>query len=120
VKVTRRQRRRNRGSRVRAKRIACWAVGAAQTPRRQALGRRLWRSGNRLASRISPLRRRADQINQPIVPQFLMSARPVRRMAPAHPDAMLSSMFGRMMPDALEKLRRRHRRRRHAATGRPE
>jgi uncharacterized membrane protein YqiK len=48
------------------------------------------------------------KINQPIVPQFLMSG----GAAPEGgsnggliPLAMLSSMFGRMMPDALEKLK---------------
>jgi uncharacterized membrane protein YqiK len=46
------------------------------------------------------------KINQPIVPQFLMSgAQGEGGSAGLIPTAMLSSMFGRMMPDALEKLK---------------
>jgi uncharacterized membrane protein YqiK len=46
------------------------------------------------------------KINQPIVPQFLMSgAAGQENGAGLIPTAMLSSMFGRMMPDALEKLK---------------
>jgi hypothetical protein len=47
------------------------------------------------------------KINQPLVPQFLMSGGPGQEGTNAGliPTAMLSSMFGRMMPDALEKLR---------------
>jgi uncharacterized membrane protein YqiK len=47
------------------------------------------------------------QINQPLVPQFLMSGGQAQESGSAGliPTAMLSSMFGRMMPDALEKLK---------------
>ena len=46
------------------------------------------------------------KINQPIVPQFLMSgAQGQENSGGLIPMAMLSSMFGRMMPDALEKLK---------------
>ena len=47
------------------------------------------------------------KINQPLVPQFLMSGAqgPESSNAGLIPTAMLSSMFGRMMPDALEKLK---------------
>ena len=46
------------------------------------------------------------KINQPIVPQFLMSgAQGQENNGGLIPMAMLSSMFGRMMPDALAKLK---------------
>ena len=46
------------------------------------------------------------KINQPLVPQFLMSgAHGTENNGGLIPTAMLSSMFGRMMPDALEKLK---------------
>ena len=47
------------------------------------------------------------KINQPLVPQFLMSGAQGQESSNAGliPTAMLSSMFGRMMPDALEKLK---------------
>src|SRR5580704_5693214 len=47
------------------------------------------------------------RINQPLVPQFLMSGAQGQEGGNAGliPTAMLSSMFGRMMPDALEKLK---------------
>jgi len=47
------------------------------------------------------------KINQPLVPQFLMSGAQGQEGGGAGliPTAMLSSMFGRMMPDALEKLK---------------
>jgi len=47
------------------------------------------------------------RINQPLVPQFLMSGGQGQEGGNAGliPTAMLSSMFGRMMPDALEKLK---------------
>jgi len=47
------------------------------------------------------------RINQPLVPQFLMSGAQGQEAGGAGliPTAMLSSMFGRMMPDALEKLK---------------
>jgi uncharacterized membrane protein YqiK len=46
------------------------------------------------------------KINQPLVPQFLMSGtQGGENSGGLIPTAMLSSMFGRMMPDALEKLR---------------
>jgi uncharacterized membrane protein YqiK len=47
------------------------------------------------------------KINQPLVPQFLMSGAQGQENSNAGliPTAMLSSMFGRMMPDALEKLK---------------
>jgi uncharacterized membrane protein YqiK len=46
------------------------------------------------------------KINQPLVPQFLMSgAQGAENSGGLIPTAMLSSMFGRMMPDALEKLK---------------
>jgi uncharacterized membrane protein YqiK len=46
------------------------------------------------------------KINQPLVPQFLMSgAQGLENNSGLIPIAMLSSMFGRMMPDALEKLK---------------
>jgi uncharacterized membrane protein YqiK len=46
------------------------------------------------------------RINQPLVPQFLMSgAQGLENNGGLIPTAMLSSMFGRMMPDALEKLK---------------
>src|SRR6266481_1074736 len=47
------------------------------------------------------------KINQPLVPQFLMSGAQGQENNSAGliPTAMLSSMFGRMMPDALEKLK---------------
>src|SRR5262245_4008075 len=47
------------------------------------------------------------QINQPIVPQFLMSGSQGQEgnSGGLIPLAMLSSMFGQMMPDALEKLK---------------
>jgi uncharacterized membrane protein YqiK len=46
------------------------------------------------------------KINQPIVPQFLMSGTPGQEGGGGLiPTALLSSMFGRMMPDALEKLK---------------
>jgi len=48
------------------------------------------------------------RINQPLVPQFLMSGGPGQESGNSGliPTAMLSSMFGRMMPDALEQLKR--------------
>jgi uncharacterized membrane protein YqiK len=46
------------------------------------------------------------KINQPLVPQFLMSgAQGLENNGGLIPMAMLSTMFGRMMPDALEKLK---------------
>src|ERR1700758_3974762 len=47
------------------------------------------------------------KINQPLVPQFLMSGAQGQENSGAGliPTAMLSSMFGEMMPDALEKLK---------------
>jgi uncharacterized membrane protein YqiK len=47
------------------------------------------------------------RINQPIVPQFLMSGSGggAPESAGLIPTAMLGPMFGRMMPDALEKLK---------------
>ncbi|MGY3534823.1 SPFH domain-containing protein [Bradyrhizobium sp. USDA 4452] len=47
------------------------------------------------------------RINQPLVPQFLMSGGQGQEgnSAGLIPTAMLSSMFGQMMPGALEKLR---------------
>src|ERR1700742_1321425 len=47
------------------------------------------------------------RINQPLVPQFLMSGGQGQKNSGAGliPTAMLSSMFGQMMPDALAKLR---------------
>jgi uncharacterized membrane protein YqiK len=47
------------------------------------------------------------RINQPLVPQFLMSGTQGQEGGSAGliPTAMLSSMFGRMMPDALERLK---------------
>lgn len=47
------------------------------------------------------------KINQPLVPQFLMSGAQGQESGNAGliPTAMLSSMFGRMMPDALERLK---------------
>ena len=47
------------------------------------------------------------KINQPLVPQFLMSGAQGQENSNTGliPTAMLSSMFGRMMPDALEKLK---------------
>ena len=46
------------------------------------------------------------KISQPLVPQFLMSgAQGQENSSGLIPTAMLSSMFGRMMPDALEKLK---------------
>lgn len=47
------------------------------------------------------------KINQPLVPQFLMSGAQGQESNSAGliPTAMLSSMFGRMMPDALERLK---------------
>ncbi|KJC48214.1 SPFH domain-containing protein [Bradyrhizobium sp. LTSP857] len=47
------------------------------------------------------------KINQPLVPQFLMSGGQGQDTGNAGliPTAMLSSMFGRMMPDALERLK---------------
>ncbi len=47
------------------------------------------------------------KINQPLVPQFLMSGTQGTEGGNAGliPTAMLSSMFGQMMPDALEKLK---------------
>jgi hypothetical protein len=46
------------------------------------------------------------KISQPLVPQFLMSgAQGQETSTGLIPTAMLSSMFGRMMPDALEKLK---------------
>jgi uncharacterized membrane protein YqiK len=47
------------------------------------------------------------RINQPLVPQFLMSGGQGLESSNAGliPTAMLSSMFGQMMPDALERLK---------------
>jgi uncharacterized membrane protein YqiK len=46
------------------------------------------------------------KINQPLVPQFLMSgAHGNESSGGLIPTAMLGSMFGRMMPDALDKLK---------------
>jgi uncharacterized membrane protein YqiK len=47
------------------------------------------------------------KINQPLVPQFLMSGGQGQENGGAGliPTAMLSSMFGQMMPDALQKLK---------------
>jgi uncharacterized membrane protein YqiK len=46
------------------------------------------------------------KINQPLVPQFIMSgAQGSENNGGMIPTAMLSTMFGRMMPDALEKLK---------------
>jgi hypothetical protein len=47
------------------------------------------------------------RINQPLVPQFLMSGTQGTEgnSAGLIPTAMLSSMFGQMMPAALEKLK---------------
>lgn len=48
------------------------------------------------------------KINQPLVPQFLMSGSQGQENGSAGliPTAMLSSMFGQMMPEALEKLKK--------------
>ncbi|CCD95949.1 conserved hypothetical protein [Bradyrhizobium sp. ORS 375] len=48
------------------------------------------------------------RINQPLVPQFLMSGGQGQETGNSGliPTAMLSSMFGRMMPEALEQLKR--------------
>lgn len=48
------------------------------------------------------------RINQPLVPQFLMSGGQGQESGNSGliPTAMLSSMFGRMMPEALEQLKR--------------
>jgi uncharacterized membrane protein YqiK len=57
---------------------------------------------------FSRLAEALTKINQPIVPQFLMSGATGQDGGAAGgliPTAMLSSMFGRMMPDALEKLK---------------
>jgi len=49
------------------------------------------------------------KINQPLVPQFLMSGAQGQEGANSSggliPTALLSTLFGRMMPDALEKLK---------------
>ncbi len=47
------------------------------------------------------------KIHQPLVPQFLMSGTQGTEGGNAGliPTAMLSSMFGQMMPDALQKLK---------------
>lgn len=47
------------------------------------------------------------KINQPLVPQFLMAGAQGQESGNAGliPTAMLSTMFGRMMPDALERLK---------------
>ena len=47
------------------------------------------------------------KINQPLVPQFLMSGTQGQEGGSAGliPTAMLSSMFGQMMPDALARLK---------------
>ena len=47
------------------------------------------------------------RINQPLVPQFRMSGGSAQESSSAGliPTAMLSSMFGQMMPDAFEKLK---------------
>ena len=47
------------------------------------------------------------KINQPLVPQFLMSGTQGQETSNGGliPTALLSTMFGRMMPDALEKLK---------------
>ncbi|MBV8537655.1 MAG: flotillin family protein, partial [Alphaproteobacteria bacterium] len=47
------------------------------------------------------------KINQPLVPQFLMSGGPGQENSGAGliPTAMLSSMFGQMMPGALDRLK---------------
>jgi hypothetical protein len=47
------------------------------------------------------------RINQPLVPQFLMSGGAGSETGSAGliPTAMLSSMFGQMMPEALDKLK---------------
>jgi hypothetical protein len=47
------------------------------------------------------------KINQPLVPQFLMSGGQGQESNGAGliPTAMLSSMFGQMMPDSLAKLK---------------
>ena len=47
------------------------------------------------------------KIDQPLVPQFLMSGAAGQESGSAGliPTAMLSSMFGQMMPDALERLK---------------
>lgn len=47
------------------------------------------------------------QIKQPLVPQFLMSGGQGQENSGGGliPTALLSSLFGRMMPDALEKLK---------------
>lgn len=48
------------------------------------------------------------KINQPLVPQFLMSGGQGQESGNSGliPTAMLSAMFGRMMPEALEQLKR--------------
>ncbi|MBV8835935.1 MAG: flotillin family protein [Alphaproteobacteria bacterium] len=48
------------------------------------------------------------KINQPLVPQFLMSGGGGQENSGAGliPTAMISSMFGQMMPEALEKLKK--------------
>ena len=47
------------------------------------------------------------KINQPLVPQFLMSGAQGQEgnSGGLIPTALLSSLFGRMMPDALEKMK---------------
>jgi uncharacterized membrane protein YqiK len=59
------------------------------------------------------------KINQPLVPQFLMSGAQGQENSSAGliPTAMLSSMFGRMMPDALEKLKQEAPKAAHRANG---
>lgn len=59
------------------------------------------------------------KINQPLVPQFLMSGGQSQENNSAGliPTAMLSSMFGRLMPDALEKLKQEAPRAGHRPNG---
>jgi hypothetical protein len=55
---------------------------------------------------FSPFADAMTRINQPLVPQFPMSgAQGQENNGGLIPTAMLNSMFGRMMPDALEKLK---------------
>lgn len=58
------------------------------------------------------------KIGQPIVPQFLMSGGPGQETGGGLiPTAMLSTLFGRMMPEALEKLKAEAPRATHRSNG---
>ena len=99
---------RNRAWKARARPIVRWR--SAPPTRRPPSCRSTPTAGPEYRLAEQNFSRFADaltKINQPLVPQFLMSGAQGQENSSGGliPTALLSSLFGRMMPDALEKLK---------------